>query len=133
MLDRQHNKTGLANYFCTFGDWNPVIKTPCHVTAAAAYIHDVMRMAEMADAIGESAQADSYRAQLNTLKAEYHTAFWNDKAGTYVLSPFWFDVRIFVERVVALGMCVICALCASDDHFYSEHLCTFSLAALVRI
>ena len=27
-----------------YGDWNPVVKTPCHITAALSYIHDVRRM-----------------------------------------------------------------------------------------
>ena len=45
---------GLANILCKWGDWNPVVKTPCHITAATSYIHDLQRMADMATVLGKT-------------------------------------------------------------------------------
>ena len=46
---------GLQHYFCQYGDWNPILKTPCPVTSSLSFLHDVHRMAEMAEAIGKTA------------------------------------------------------------------------------
>jgi hypothetical protein len=50
-LEGRKNSTGLGEIFCQFGDWNPITKTPCHITAALSYIHDVRRMGDLAAAL----------------------------------------------------------------------------------
>lgn len=45
---------GLDKILCKWGDWNPVIRTNCNVTAAASFINDVIRMKELSIAIGET-------------------------------------------------------------------------------
>jgi alpha-L-rhamnosidase len=75
-LEKEYAKTGIKNYFCKYGDWNPVVKTPCQVTSSMSFLHDVHRMAEMATALGKHTDADHYRSLLIKLKAEWHTAFW---------------------------------------------------------
>ena len=59
-LEGQYNTTGFKTYFCKFGDWNPVRKTSCHITSSASFLHDLHRMAEMATALGEAADAAHY-------------------------------------------------------------------------
>lgn len=48
------NSSGLGNILCTWGDWNPVVRTPCTITAATSYIHDLQRMQDLATAMGKS-------------------------------------------------------------------------------
>jgi hypothetical protein len=97
-LEAQYHKTGLKTYFCTYGDWNPVVKTSCHVTAAGSFLHDVLRMSELAAAVGEVADAARYSALLDTLRHDYHRAFWNNNtqqydAGTQMAQafPLWLN------------------------------------------
>lgn len=63
----------LMNEICR----NPVVKTPCQITAAASFLHDVLHMIEMATAIGRQDDVARYTALLTSLKSEFHTAFWN--------------------------------------------------------
>ena len=67
-LEGEYAKSGLATYFCQYGDWNPVVKTPCHVTSSMSFLHDVHRMTEMATALGEAGDAAHYRTLLAKLK-----------------------------------------------------------------
>jgi hypothetical protein len=83
MLERAVNATGLGNIFCTWGDWNPVVPTSCHITAAASYLHDLEHMVELAAALGEAADAAAFAATLATRRVEYHAAFWNRSLGLY--------------------------------------------------
>lgn len=46
------NESGLANAKCKWGDWNPVQKTPCAITAATSFIRDLDRLADLAQALG---------------------------------------------------------------------------------
>ena len=48
------NASGLAAILCKWGDWNPVKKTPCQITAATSFIHDLRRMADLATALGRT-------------------------------------------------------------------------------
>ena len=83
-LEAQYAKSGgLKNYFCKYGDWNPVVKTPCQVTSSMSFLHDVHRMAEMAAAIGEESDAKHYRDLLGKLKPEWHEAFWSANTSAY--------------------------------------------------
>jgi alpha-L-rhamnosidase len=63
MVESRKNTTGLGKIFCTFGDWNPILKTPCSITAALSYIHDVRRMVDLAGAIGNAADAAMWKAK----------------------------------------------------------------------
>lgn len=83
MLEQQYSKTGLKTYFCTWGDWNPVIKTQCHVTSAASFLHDLLHLADLAAAVGDNASAQQYHSRFETLKAEYHDAFYDTSKGVY--------------------------------------------------
>jgi alpha-L-rhamnosidase len=84
MLETAINASGsLAKIFCTYGDWNPVVHTDCHITAAASYLHDLMHMAEVAAALGETADAAAYSARLAARRAEYHASFYNATTGVY--------------------------------------------------
>tara|TARA_B110000208_G_scaffold187009_1_gene244420 strand:- start:1256 stop:4174 length:2919 start_codon:yes stop_codon:yes gene_type:complete len=74
---------GLANMFCTWGDWNPVVKTPCHITASASFIHDVRRIVELATALGETSTAETFAAKDKKLTSEFHTAFYSNTTGMY--------------------------------------------------
>lgn len=83
MLEAAVNSTGLANIFCQWGDWNPVVRTDCHITAAASYLHDLEHMAELAAALGHTADAAVYAQRLAMRRVQYHTAFWNGSLGLY--------------------------------------------------
>jgi len=83
MLEAAVNSTGLAMIFCQWGDWNPVVKTSCHVTAAATYLHDLEHMAELAAELGHTADAESYATTLAARRVQYHAAFWNSTLGLY--------------------------------------------------
>jgi len=84
MLETRINATGgLGNIFCAYGDWNPIQKTSCHVTAAGTYLHNLINMAEMAEALGESGDAADFAAKLSKARVEYHTVFWNPALGLY--------------------------------------------------
>jgi hypothetical protein len=72
-LEARKNGTGLGQMFCNYGDWNPVVKTPCHITAALSFLHDVRRMADLAQAVGEAADAAMWVAKDEALTAEFHT------------------------------------------------------------
>lgn len=77
MLEAQYTQSGLKTFFCKYGDWNPVVKTSCHITAAASFLHDLIHMADIAAAAGDAAAAAKYRARLQELKPEWHAAFWD--------------------------------------------------------
>jgi alpha-L-rhamnosidase len=84
MLETAINASGsLAKIFCVYGDYNPVVGTDCHITAAASYLHDLMHMAEVAAALGETADAAAYSARLAARRAEYHASFYNATTGVY--------------------------------------------------
>jgi len=72
-LESRKNSTGLGQIFCTFGDWNPILKTPCQITAALSYIHDVRRMVDLAGAIGNAADVARWMATDKALTAEFHS------------------------------------------------------------
>jgi hypothetical protein len=73
----------LKNYFCRFGDWNPVIKTACQITSSFSFLHDCQRMVDMATALGETADALHYTNLLIRLKPEWHAAFWDETIQAY--------------------------------------------------
>lgn len=77
-------------------DWNPVVRTSCHVTSSASFLHDLRRMAEMAIAIGETADALYYRSMFDKLRPEWHVAFWNPKIGMYDAGTQMAQVQSFV-------------------------------------
>jgi alpha-L-rhamnosidase len=83
MLEAAVNSTGLKNIFCTWGDWNPVVKTDCHLTAAASYLHDLAHLSELAAALGEAADAAAFSARLAARRTEYHAAFFDAQLGLY--------------------------------------------------
>lgn len=83
MLETRINTTGLGQLFCAYGDWNPVVRTDCHITAAASYLHDLEHMIEIATALGNTADATMYSTRLAIRRTEYHTAFWNPTIGLY--------------------------------------------------
>jgi alpha-L-rhamnosidase len=82
-LEKEYAKSGIRTYFCKYGDWNPVVKTPCQVTSSMSFLHDVHRMTEMATALGETSDATHYRALLAKLKPEWHSAFWDPTSKSY--------------------------------------------------
>lgn len=77
------HKPSFANYFCRYGDWNPVVKTPCPVTASASFLHDLSRMADMAKGLGKASDAAYYSKRFAQLKPEWHKAFWNNGTMAY--------------------------------------------------
>ena len=83
MLEKAINNTGLAQIFCTWGDWNPKVKTDCHITAAASYLHDLTHMIELAAALGKASDAAAFSARLSARRREFHTAFWSPALGLY--------------------------------------------------
>jgi alpha-L-rhamnosidase len=83
MLEAAVNATGLGQIFCTWGDWNPVVKTDCHITAAASYLHDLEHMVELATALGKAEDAAAYASTLAMRRIQYHAAFWNASIGLY--------------------------------------------------
>ena len=83
MVEANVNASGLKNIFCTWGDWNPIVRTDCHVTAAASYLHDLAHLAELAGALGRAGDAALFSARLASRRAEYHAAFWNVGTGLY--------------------------------------------------
>ena len=83
MIETAVNTTGIRNILCTWGDWNPVIRTNCHITAAASYLHDLAHMIELASALGQVSDAAMYASRLATRRVEYHTAFWNTSINLY--------------------------------------------------
>jgi alpha-L-rhamnosidase len=95
MLESDVNTTSLGRIFCTWGDWNPVVKTDCHITAAASYLHDLQRMEELATALGETDDANYFAARLLSRRAEFHSAFFNTSIGLY-------DTGTQVAQAVAL-------------------------------
>ena len=60
-----------------------MVKTDCHITAAASYLHDLSHMAELAGALGEATDAATFTARLTTRRAEFHAAFWSPTLGLY--------------------------------------------------
>eukprot|EP01079_Euglenida_sp_SAG-EU17-18_P005441 gene5441-971_t len=99
-LETRKNATGLGKMFCRYGDWNPVTKTPCQITAALSFIHDVRRMSDLAGAIGNSADATMWTSKDSALTSEFHApcvvskggqacaghygGFWDSKTSTYL-------------------------------------------------
>ena len=83
MLESAINATGLAKIFCTYGDWNPIVRTDCHITAAATYLHDLAHMAEIAAALGKAGDAMTFSARLAVRRGEYHAAYYNSTTGLY--------------------------------------------------
>jgi len=84
MLESAVNATGLGRIFCEWGDWNPsVVRTDCHITAAASYLHDLEHLAEIANALGKAADAAAFSSTLAARRAEYHAAFFNASLGLY--------------------------------------------------
>ena len=65
------------------GDWNPVVKTDCHITAAASYLHDLAHLSELAVALNQTSDAAAFAARLAVRRTEYHAAFWDPKSGLY--------------------------------------------------
>ncbi len=59
------------------------MRTDCHVTAAASYLHDLAHLVELAGALGEAGDAARFSARLAARRAEYHAAFWNPALGLY--------------------------------------------------
>lgn len=83
MLEGRINATGLASIFCQWGDWNPVVRTDCHITAAASYLHDLAHMAELAAALGHADDAATFTLRLAARRSQFHDAFWNPALGLY--------------------------------------------------
>ena len=83
MLESKYKQGGIAHYFCKYGDWNPVVHTPCQVTSSASFLHDLQRMTEMATALGEQEDAEHYGGLLAKLKPEWHQAFWSANTSSY--------------------------------------------------
>lgn len=95
MLESSINSTSLKDIFCTWGDWNPVVKTECHITAATSYLHDLERMQELATALGETEDASAFADRLVARRAEFQSAFFNSSLGLY-------DTGTQVAQAVAL-------------------------------
>ncbi len=53
------------------------IRTVSHITAAGEFVHDHMRMADLAAALGYGPDASWYRSRVSALKAEFHSAFYD--------------------------------------------------------
>lgn len=87
MLEASMNASGGGggerNLFCRYGDWNPIIATSCHITAAASYLHDLLHLSELAAALGKTGDASAYTARLAARRIEFHAAFWNSSLGLY--------------------------------------------------
>lgn len=84
--DGNYNATGLKNLITGFGDWVPPPPFPqadLHLTAAFAYVRDKMLFIDMANAIGDTATAQRLQKALDSLRAEFHTAFFNTASGFY--------------------------------------------------
>jgi hypothetical protein len=71
--------------------------------SAASFVIAVEAMATMADAIGESADASTYRTMLTVLRSKYETVFWNStKSMGY--APLVGGVQTMNAVAIAAGM-----------------------------
>ena len=59
------------------------LRTITHITAATAIVMNHMQIAELAQATGRVAEAETYGRLAETMKAEYHRSFYNAAAKTY--------------------------------------------------
>lgn len=74
--------------FGGLGDWVPPggngnNKTPTDSVTAFYWLLDLSFMVDIATVLGETADAQGYRQQLETARLDYHAHFWNEKNQTY--------------------------------------------------
>ena len=59
----QHNMTGLANFFCKFGDWVPPPPhnmTNRHLITSFGFLHDIYVLINMSQVLGKKNDTDFY-------------------------------------------------------------------------
>ena len=83
---------GMKNYYSHYSDWCPPPEQPGGgqgakpsgaFTSASAFVGDVAHLIELADALGEVADAATWRGLHATLVSEYNTAFYNAGSANY--------------------------------------------------
>eukprot|EP01052_Picozoa_sp_SAG31_P019143 SAG31_NODE_1385_length_8573_cov_27.673118_6_plen_198_part_00 len=86
----------LSCRFSNFGDWVPPPDGPGHMvpggaeqkvapelSAGFSFVHDLKHMADMARAIGNTADEAKYSAAHSKWRASFHTAWYDAEAGYY--------------------------------------------------
>jgi hypothetical protein len=87
---------GITKMFSNFGDWVPPPgsngievpggaepKTPRELSAGFSFVSDLRNMAEMAAAMGNSADQTKYTDAYTQWKGEWHTAWYDNSTHTY--------------------------------------------------
>jgi alpha-L-rhamnosidase len=101
-LYSQYNKTGLANYYYTYGDWvppPPFSMCSSHVTSSFSFLANVGQFIEMAAATGNSGDAATFTALQTKINAEFNSAFFNANYDYYDTGlqtaqalPLWLNI-----------------------------------------
>lgn len=100
-MQAQVNQTGLKNLYSHYGDWVPAPavpgtgqgpKPPQSMTSSYAYLKDVLRIIDIATALGKTSDAAAYTALFAQLTTEYNAA--------------WFTPSLNIVRVHLVCLCL---------------------------
>lgn len=103
-IESQVNANGICNIKTPYGDWCPPPVTPGKgqgakpskpYTSVFSYVTQVMQAAEMAKAIGDSANATALETLASKLQTSFNTCFDSKATGTY-------DTAVMTTDVLAL-------------------------------
>ncbi len=81
-----YNSTGLANFFCRWGDWlppSPYPQTNKHLTSSYAFLHDVDVLINMSQVLQKTSDTVFYSAFYQQLAEEFHRVFYNTTLNAY--------------------------------------------------
>jgi alpha-L-rhamnosidase len=85
-LTSQAKKSGLANMYFAYGDWETPVHYPVtnsSLVSAFSYLSDVQTMITLSKVLNNQTNVDKYSQLYTQLGAEFHTSFYNSAVNGY--------------------------------------------------
>jgi alpha-L-rhamnosidase len=81
-----YNETGLVNFFCRWGDWDPPTPYPQtnqHLISSYAFLHDIYLLINMSQVLNKTDDTKTYSAFYQQLTEEFHRVFFDTSSNYY--------------------------------------------------
>ncbi len=80
---RSKAENGLLLKYSYYGDWVAVDKTPGAIVSSFYYYYDVKILSDIAQVLGNAAEAKAYAKLAEDIKAAFHKEYFDPKTGNY--------------------------------------------------